>query len=67
VARAIVILSKRRPEESHAEVLQVNGGPGIVLYSGCTPVLAVTLHLVNGAVTTVHVVSNPKKLTGVVR
>ncbi|WP_283139138.1 RNA polymerase sigma factor SigJ [Rhizohabitans arisaemae] len=65
VARAIVILSKRRPDGSHAQVLQVNGGPGIVVYSGRSPVLAITLHLLDGAIETVHVVSNPEKLTGV--
>jgi RNA polymerase sigma-70 factor (ECF subfamily) len=64
-ARAIVILSKRMPADSQARVLQVNGGPGIVIYSEGTPVLAITLHLVNGAVETVHVVSNPEKLHGV--
>ncbi|MFI6738497.1 RNA polymerase sigma-70 factor [Nonomuraea sp. NPDC050451] len=65
VARAIVILSKRMPDDSHAQVLQVNGGPGIVVRSGRTPVLAITLHLVDGAIKTVHVVSNPEKLAGV--
>lgn len=65
VARAILILSKRRPDDSHAQMLHVNGGPGIVLYSGRTPVLAITLHLVDRAIETVHVVSNPEKLTGV--
>lgn len=65
VAKAIVVLAKRRPVDSRAEVLQVNGAPGLVIYSGRTPVLAVTLHLVDGAIRTVHVVSNPEKLTGV--
>jgi RNA polymerase sigma-70 factor (TIGR02957 family) len=65
VARAVVILSKRMPAGSRAQILQVNGGPGIVVYSGRTPVLAITLHLVNGAVESVHVMSNPEKLTGV--
>ncbi|MBB5780314.1 RNA polymerase sigma-70 factor [Nonomuraea jabiensis] len=65
VARAIVILSKRMPADSHAQVLQVNGGPGIVVRSGRTPVLAMTLHLLDGAIKTVHVVSNPDKLAGV--
>jgi RNA polymerase sigma-70 factor (ECF subfamily) len=65
VARAAVILSKRMPEGSRAQLLEVNGGPGIVVYSGRTPVLAITLHLVNGAIETVHVMSNPQKLTGV--
>ncbi|MDF2710358.1 MAG: polymerase, sigma-24 subunit, subfamily [Nonomuraea muscovyensis] len=66
VARAIVILSRRMPDDARARVSQVNGGPGIVVHSGPTPVLAITLHLVKGAVETVHVVSNPAKLTGVV-
>ncbi|MGW0196527.1 RNA polymerase sigma-70 factor [Nonomuraea sp. NPDC003201] len=65
VARAIVILSRRMPGDSHAQVLQVNGGPGIVVRSGRTPVLAITLHLLDGAIKTVHVVSNPEKLAGV--
>ncbi|MET9242512.1 RNA polymerase sigma-70 factor [Nonomuraea sp. NPDC003709] len=65
VARAIVILSKRMPGDSHAQVLQVNGGPGIVVRSGRTPVLAITLHVLDGAIKTVHVVSNPEKLAGV--
>jgi RNA polymerase sigma-70 factor (ECF subfamily) len=66
VARAIVILAKRRPEDSKARVCQVNGAPGIVIVSGRTPVLAMTVQLVDGAIETVHVVSNPEKLTGVV-
>jgi len=65
VARAIVVLARLRPAGTRAEVLAVNGGPGIVFYSGRTPVLAMTLHLVGGAVETVHVVSNPHKLHGV--
>lgn len=66
VAKAILVLSKRRPDDSHFEIRHVNGGPGLVIYSGRTPVLAVTLHLVDGAIETVHVVSNPEKLTGLV-
>ena len=31
-----------------ARLLHVNGGPGIVIYSGRTPVLALTLHLADG-------------------
>jgi len=65
VARAIVVLSKRRPAGSDARLLHVNGGPGIVIYSGRTPVLALTLHLADGAIQEVHVVSNPEKLHGV--
>ncbi|HEX6444426.1 MAG TPA: RNA polymerase sigma-70 factor [Streptosporangiales bacterium] len=62
VAKAIVVLGRRRPDDSRARVVQLNGGPGIVVHSGRTPVLAITLHLVDGEVETVHVVSNPEKL-----
>jgi RNA polymerase sigma-70 factor (TIGR02957 family) len=65
VARAIAILSRRMPDDSYAEVLQVNGGPGVVIRAGRTPVLAITLHFLNGAIETVHVVSNPEKLTDI--
>lgn len=64
-ARAIVVLARLRPAGTRAEVLAVNGGPGIVFYSGARPVLAITLHLASGAIATVHVVSNPDKLHGV--
>src|SRR6266545_472412 len=57
VARALVTFAKRRPEDAHAQVLQINGGPGIVIFLGRTPVLAITLHLVDGVIETVHVVS----------
>ncbi|HEU5386726.1 MAG TPA: RNA polymerase sigma factor SigJ [Streptosporangiaceae bacterium] len=65
VARAIVVLSRRRPAGSDARLVHVNGGPGIVIYSGRAPVLALTLHLADGAIRELHVVSNPEKLHGV--
>ncbi|GAA3165071.1 RNA polymerase sigma factor SigJ [Nonomuraea roseoviolacea] len=64
VARAVV-LSAQRPHGSRAQVFQVNGGPGIIIHAGRTPVLAVTFHLVKGTIEAIHVVSNPEKLTGV--
>lgn len=65
VARAIVILSRQRPADSTAQVRQLNGVPGIVVSSGTTPVLAMIPHSVDGIVRVLHVVSNPRKLTGV--
>jgi hypothetical protein len=65
VARAIVVLSKRRPAGSDARLLPLNGGPGIVIYADGTPVLAFTLHLAGGAIKELHAVSNPEKLRGV--
>ncbi|MBN6058513.1 RNA polymerase sigma factor SigJ [Nonomuraea sp. RK-328] len=65
VARAVVVLSAQRPHGSRAQVFQVNGGPGILIHAGRTPVLAATFHLVKGTIEAIHVVSNPEKLTGV--
>jgi RNA polymerase sigma-70 factor (ECF subfamily) len=65
VARAIVVLSRRRPADSYGRLVEINGGPGLVLYAPSGPVLAVTPHLVGGAIEVLHVVSSPAKLTGV--
>lgn len=65
VAQAFILLSRRRPEGSRVEIRQVNGAPGVVITSGRTPVVAATLYLVDGVIDTIHVVSNPEKLTGV--
>ncbi|TDB82290.1 RNA polymerase sigma-70 factor [Micromonospora sp. KC721] len=65
VARAIVVLSRQQPVGSTARVLHLNGGPGVVVRCAGTPVLAMTLHMVDGLVQTIHVVSNPHKLTAI--
>lgn len=65
VARAIVVLSRQQPVGSTARVLHLNGGPGVVVRYGGTPVLAMTLHMVDGLVQTIHVVSNPQKLSAI--
>lgn len=64
VARALVTFAGRMPPDPSVHLVQLNGGPGIVVRSGETPVAAITLHLVNGLVDTIHLVSNPEKLTG---
>jgi RNA polymerase sigma-70 factor (TIGR02957 family) len=65
VAQAFIVLSRRRPEGSRVELRQLNGAPGFVIMSGGTAVVAATFYLVDGAIDTIHVVSNPEKLTGV--
>jgi RNA polymerase sigma-70 factor (TIGR02957 family) len=65
VARSLVTFAGRMPPDPRAEVVELNGGPGVVIYSGDDPVVALTLHLVDGAVHTIHLVANPDKLTGV--
>ncbi|WP_327632861.1 RNA polymerase sigma-70 factor [Kribbella sp. NBC_00482] len=64
VARAFVVLYERRPAGTQLELAELNGAPGIVIQSDDGPVLAITLHLVDGAVQALQVVSNPSKLTG---
>ncbi|WP_026189801.1 RNA polymerase sigma factor SigJ [Salinispora mooreana] len=66
VSRAIVVLSRQQPAGSTVGVLPVNGGPGVVVRCDGETVLVMTLHLVAGLVRTIHVVSNPQKLTGTV-
>ncbi|MCO5998884.1 RNA polymerase sigma-70 factor [Actinoallomurus rhizosphaericola] len=64
VARALVTFAGRMPPEPRVEIAEVNGGPGIVVYSGETPAVVLTLHLSDGAVHLIHLVSAPDKLTG---
>jgi RNA polymerase sigma-70 factor (ECF subfamily) len=66
VARAMVTFAGRMPEAASTHVVELNGGPGIVVCSAGTPVVAISLHLVDGRVRAIHLVSNPEKLAGVV-
>jgi RNA polymerase sigma factor (sigma-70 family) len=63
VARALVTFAGRMPPEPRVVVTGVNGGPGIVIYSGDTPVVVIVLHLVDGRAREIHLISNPEKLT----
>ncbi|MEV4777305.1 RNA polymerase sigma factor SigJ [Microbacterium sp. LWH12-1.2] len=64
VARAILKLTRQAPEGTRPFIAPLNGGPGIVL-TASGPVLAATLHLRDGVIEMLHVVSNPAKLTHV--
>lgn len=63
VARALATFAGRLPPEPSVEIVLLNGGPGIIVRSGRTPAAAISLHLVDGLIRTVHLVSNPEKLT----
>jgi RNA polymerase sigma factor (sigma-70 family) len=63
VARALVTFAGRMPVDPTTHLVQLNGGPGIVVRSGGTAVAAISLHLVDGVVETIHLISNPEKLT----
>jgi RNA polymerase sigma-70 factor (TIGR02957 family) len=67
VARALVTFAGRTPAEAVVEVVQLNGGPGIVVRYADGPAAAMTLFLVDGRIETIHLVSNPEKLTGLDR
>ncbi|MGI5245739.1 RNA polymerase sigma-70 factor [Dactylosporangium sp. CA-139066] len=64
VARALITFAGRTPPSPTVEVVQVNGGPGIVVRSAGAPAAAMTLFLVDGRIATIHLVSNPEKLAG---
>jgi len=63
VARAMVTFAGRPPKDPSTRIVQLNGGPGIVVYSGTTPVAAAILYLVDGVIDTIHLITNPEKLT----
>ncbi|GAB3330480.1 RNA polymerase sigma factor SigJ [Micromonospora halotolerans] len=65
VARALVTFAGRMPESPRVVMTEVNGGPGIVIYSTETPVVVVVLHLVEGRAREIHLISNPEKLTAI--
>lgn len=65
VARALVTFGGRMPPAPRVVVAAVNGGPGVVVYSGDTPVVVIVLHLVGGRAQEIHLISNPEKLTAV--
>ena len=46
-------------------IVQVNGGPGIVVTYEGTPVTTIVLDVLGGVVQTIHLVANPDKLLGV--
>ncbi len=64
VARALLTFAGRMPPQPSTDLVEMNGGPGIVVRSAGTPVVAMSLHLVDGRVHTIHLVSNPEKLAG---
>lgn len=62
VARALITFAGRMPDAPRVVITEVNGGPGIVIYSGETPVVVIVLQLVDGRAQEIHLISNPEKL-----
>jgi RNA polymerase sigma-70 factor (ECF subfamily) len=64
VAKALLTFAGRLPEDPSIGLEQVNDGPAIVVRSAGAPSAAVILHLVDGLVSSIHLVANPEKLHG---
>ncbi|MFG3342906.1 RNA polymerase sigma-70 factor [Glycomyces sp. NPDC048151] len=62
VANALISFTRRMPEEPSVGFEEVNGGPAVVVRSGVAAAVVIMLHLVDGVVEEIHLVSNPEKL-----
>ena len=65
VARFLVAVATDAGPELRTHLVQVNGGPGVVVTSDEETVAALVLDVAGGVVRTVHLVANPEKLAGV--
>jgi RNA polymerase sigma-70 factor, ECF subfamily len=50
------------PADMTVEVVEINGGPGVLVMAGSHPVSAVTTAVVDGRITAIQIVANPDKL-----
>ena len=64
VARFMVAVARGRGPEVRAELVEINGGPGIVVSDAGAPTAALVLDVTDGLVQTVYLVANPGKLGG---
>ncbi|OLT47081.1 RNA polymerase subunit sigma-24 [Saccharomonospora sp. CUA-673] len=62
VARYLGWMSRDIPGVG-VHVVELNGGPGLVATLDDVPALAVSLHLVEGAIADIYLIANPDKLT----
>lgn len=62
VARSMVTFSGRMPEDPSVAISEVNGGPAIVVRSGDEVAAVGLLHLADGLIAEIHLVTNPEKL-----
>ncbi len=63
VARLLVAIAGRPVPDGRIDLVDLNGGPGIVVRSGEATVAAITLDVVEGRVARIYLVGNPAKLT----
>ncbi|MFI5040393.1 MAG: RNA polymerase sigma factor SigJ [Acidimicrobiales bacterium] len=62
VARLLVTIAGQPLPDRRIELVDLNGGPGILVRSGETPVAAITLDVLRERVARIYLVANPGKL-----
>jgi RNA polymerase sigma-70 factor (ECF subfamily) len=63
VARFLVGVARKAPDDVDVQLTVVNGSPGCVVYDGGVAVFVLALDVVDGLVSRVNIVRNPEKLT----
>ena len=65
VARYLLGLMRKTPEDSRFRVALINGRPGMILYSNGMPALILTLEMLDGQIWEIDLIANPDKLQAV--
>jgi len=65
VARYLLGLVRKAPEDSRFRVALINGQPGMILYRNGVPAVLLTLEMLDGKIWEIDLIANPDKLRGV--
>ena len=66
VAQFVIAVNRTLPADSSAEIIELNGAPGLVLMAGGRPVVAIVIETDGERIHSVFAVSNPDKLKTIV-
>lgn len=65
VARYLLGLVRKAPEDFRLRVALINGQPGMIFYRNSVPFALLTLEILDGQIREIDVIANPDKLRGV--
>ncbi len=65
VARYLLGLVRKAPEDSHFHVALINGQPGVIVYGNGVPSVILALDMIDGQIWEIDLITNPDKLQGV--
>jgi RNA polymerase sigma-70 factor, ECF subfamily len=65
VARYLLGLVRKAPEDSRFRIALINGQPGMIVYRNGVPALILTLEMHDGQIWEIDLIANPDKLQGV--